>query len=384
VQSQLEISSGSPATTNILGSKYPFVYSDLTVTFRLYAPQAQKVQLLLGGGYEMTRSSEEVWEVTTPPQIPGFHYYSYLVDGANVCDPGSETFFGCNRQMSGIEIPEKNADFYSLKDVPHGEIRQVCYFSKTTKDWRRIFVYTPPGYDEDFGKRYPVLYLQHGGGEDERGWVNQGHVNLIMDNLIAEKKSKPMIIVMEKGVATPAGKMSAESPFGSSARRDAIDPNEVPDVTKNFESVVVNDLIPMIDHKFRTLSDRDHRAMAGLSMGGIQTLMITLKHLDLFAYIGGFSGLSGSYSVPGVVPLDVKKSYDGVFSNPEQFNKKVNLVWIGVGTAEGFMYTGIRGFHETLSQGGIKNTYYESHGTGHEWLTWRRCLHEFAPLLFGK
>jgi enterochelin esterase-like enzyme len=310
--------------------------------------------------------------VTTSPQVPGFHYTWFILDGANVCDPAIETFYGYGRQCSGLEVPEKGVDFYEVKDVPHGEIRQRWYYSKTTQAWRRIFVYTPPDYDTGRDARYPVLYLQHGAGEDERGWGLQGRLNPIMDNLIAEKKAKPMIIVMEKGYAQKPGETPA-----------AISGAQARDFRRMFgtlEEVFIRDLIPMIDATYRTIPDRDHRAMAGLSMGGMQTFVITLNNLDRFAYIGGFSGAGGGF---GSSTFDVKGSYNGVMADPQAFNSKVKLLWLGVGTAEGDRFvSGIKGYRDALEKAGIRTVFYESPGTAHEWQTWRRDLVEFAPRLF--
>jgi len=198
---------GVPASSNIRGAQYPKIHPDLRVTFRIKAPDAQKV--IFGffddQRYPATKGDDGFWTATTKPQVPGFHYYRVFIDGAEVNDPSSETFYGTGKQASGIEIPEKDVDYYLPKDVPHGEVRERWYFSKTTQGWRRIFVYTPPGYDADREARYPVLYLQHGGGEDERGWPNQGRVGFILDNLIAEKKAQPMLVVMEQGYARRPG-----------------------------------------------------------------------------------------------------------------------------------------------------------------------------------
>jgi enterochelin esterase-like enzyme len=197
------------------------------------------------------------------------------VDGVPVNDPGSDTFFGWGRQTSGIDVPDKDGAFYEPRDVPHGEVRVRWYLSKTTAAWRRAYVYTPPDYDRNPKVRYPVLYLQHGAGENETGWTKQGRANLILDNLIATGSARPMIVVMETGYATRAGAMPP--------------PAGAPPAPNAFEDVVVNDLIPTIDASYRTLADRDNRAMAGLSMGGGQTLQITSAHLDKFAWIGSFS-----------------------------------------------------------------------------------------------
>jgi enterochelin esterase family protein len=364
--------SGLPASTNVRGAEYPRVHADLRVTFRMKAPEAKKVQLQPGGDdnglgkgpIEMTRSADGVWSVTIPPVVPGFHYYWFLVDGVIVNDPGSETFFGWGRQSSGVDVPGTDADFYAPKDVPRGDVRVRWYLSKTTQKWRRAFVYTPAEYDANPRTRYPVLYLQHGSGEDERGWTNQGHANFILDNLIAEGKAKPMIVVMEQGYATPPGVVQTTTTQGRGGGQPSV-----------FEQVVVNDLIAMIDSTYRTLADKDHRAMAGLSMGGGQTLQITLAHMDKFSWIGSFSSpLRGG--------PDLKTAYGGAFTDAAAFNNKIHLLWFGAGTGEERMLKPALAMHETLEKAGIKNVFYQSPGTAHEWHTWRRDLREFAPLLF--
>jgi enterochelin esterase-like enzyme len=377
---------GIPAPTNIRGAEYPRVHDDLRVTFRIKAPDAQKVVFGFFDAqrYPATKSDDGFWTATTEPQVPGFHYYRVFIDSAEVNDPGSATFFGTGKDTSGIEIPEKDVDFYQPKDVPHGEVRERWYFSRTTQSWRRVFVYTPPDYDTDHDRRYPVLYLQHGGGEDETGWPRQGRVAFIMDNLIAENRAKPMLVVMEQGYARRPGD---PAPFpGPPPARPAApgqQPPPRPDFSRMFsafEDVMVKDLIPMIDATYRTIADRENRAMAGLSMGGMQTFQITLKHLDLFSHIGGFSGAGGGF---GGVPFDPKTAHGGVMADPDDFNKKVRVLWLGIGTTEPErMYESVKKYHEALESAGIKHVYYESPGTSHEWLTWRRCLREFAPLLF--
>jgi enterochelin esterase-like enzyme len=370
-----------PAPSNIRGAEYPRIHADLRVTFRIKAPGAQKVEFgfFPSKRYPAQKSEDGVWTATTDPLLPGFHYYRVFVDGADVNDPASETFYGTGKQTSGIEIPEKGVDYYLPRDVPHGEIRERWYYSRTTQQWRRIFVYTPPGYDTNREVRYPVLYLQHGGGEDERSWPNQGRVGFILDNLIGEGKAKPMIVVMEQGYARRPGEPAPASPPRPAPGQNRAAPPNFSRLFAAFEEVMVQDLIPMIDATYRTVPNRDNRAMAGLSMGGAQTFQITLKHLDLFAYIGGFSGAGGGF---GGAPFDPKTAHNGVMADPDAFNKKVRLLWLGIGTAEGRMYDGIKNYHEGLEKAGIKHVYYESPGTAHEWLTWRRCLHKFAPLLF--
>jgi enterochelin esterase family protein len=363
---------GVPASTNVRGAEYPRILPDLRVVFRIKAPDAQKVQFDLAKKYTAVRDAEGVWTATTDPQVPGYHYYWLVIDGVSVNDPSSETFYGWGKQSSGIEIPEAGVDFYDPKDVPHGEMRARWYCSKTTGAWRRIFVYTPPGYDANPGVRYPVLYLQHGAGEDERGWAAQGRVSHIMDNLIAERKAKPLLIVMEQGYARKPGE--------SDVRSGSWSPQEFNRMFGTFGEVMINDLIPLIDSTYRTLPDREHRAMAGLSMGGMQTFFITLDHLDTFAYIGGFSGFDGGFDG---APFNFKAAHHGVMADADAFNQKVRLVWLGIGTDESpQMYASVKNYHLALAQAGIKNVYYESPGTAHEWQTWRRCLHEFAPLLF--
>lgn len=266
-------------------------------------------------------------------------------------------------------IPEEEeVDYYNLKNVPHGQIRQIRYFSDVTKAWRRAFVYTPAGYDTNTSQRYPVLYLQHGGGEDETGWPNQGKMDAIMDNLIAEGKAKPMIVVMDNGYAVDPSAASANSPQGLRGLFQ----------NSALEKVFINEIIPMVDKEFRTIADRDHRAMAGLSMGGFQSFQIAMTNLDKFAYVGGFSG-GGIIEQGG----DFSKMYNNVWSDVDAFNKRVKLIYLSIGTAEpANMYQTVNNFHKEFEKAGIKHVYYESPGTSHEWLTWRRSLNQFAELLF--
>jgi enterochelin esterase-like enzyme len=289
------------------------------------------------------------------------------LDGVRVNDPTSYSYFGYGRETGGIDIPEAGVDFYSAQQgVPHGEVRARWYFSKITGKWRRAFVYTPPGYDQDRRRRYPVLYLQHGAGENERGWIEQGRANFILDNLIAARRARPMILVVDTGYATHArATTNANEPGASSPMRG----------TAAFEEVMLQETIPMIDANFRTLARREQRAMAGLSMGGMQTLNLTLRHLDQFAWMGGMSS-------PPRQGFDVARAYDGVFHDAAAFNKKVKLLWIGAGTAETRFHASARAMHEALDKAGIRHVFYSSPGTDHEWQTWRRSLHDFAPRLF--
>jgi len=371
-----------PASTNVWGAQYPRIDEAGRVQVRVKAPEASKVRLNFWNGpkVEMQKDSEGFWSVITEPLVPGFHYYTVVIDGAEVADPGSHSFFGGSKHASAVEIPEPGSTYYSIQDVPHGQVREVWYHSKVTGSWRHALVYLPPGYDTQTKTRYPVLYLQHGGGEDETGWVRQGNANFILDNLIAAGEAEPMIVVMAYGYARRAGESLSDAKppaFGSPEMLKAMQ-----EMASTFEDDVTQALIPFIDKTFRTLSDRDNRAMAGLSMGGMQTFHITLNHLDLFSHIGGFSG-AGGLLAPGGGKFDPKTDYNGAFADAAAFAKKVHVLWLGVGSAEAERFlVGIRGLHESLNAAGIKHVYVESPGTDHEWQTWRRALKDFAPRLF--
>ncbi|MFC4309949.1 esterase [Steroidobacter flavus] len=362
-------------------AKAPIVHPDKRITFSLKAPEARSVAVAGGDGlgsgpFQMTKDANGIWSVTTPPAVPGFHYYWFVVDGLQVNDPTSDTFFGYGKPTGGLEVPEQGADYYAIKDVPHGEVREKTYFSKSTGAWRRALVYTPAEYDKNSKARYPVLYLQHGAGENETGWTRQGRAQFILDNLIAAGKARPMIVVMERGYATPA--------------TPDIRQENVQAAFSAFEKIVVDDLIPTIDASYRTLADRDHRAMAGLSMGGMQTFFIASHHLDKFAYLANLSGpiirnadLSHFSEISMDGPFDTKTAYGGMFSDPAAFNKRVRLLWVGVGTAEPEMFrTSIGGAVKALKSAGVQLVYFESDGTAHEWQTWRRSLNDLAPRLF--
>ena len=377
-----EASDFHPAETNVWGADYPRVDSAGRVEIRVKAPDATKVRLNFWSGpkLEMEKQPDGFWTVTTPPLVPGLHYYTLIIDGAEVSDTNSRAFFGGGKYTSMVEVPEPGSTYYSIQDVPHGQVREIWYNSKVTGTWRHALLYLPPEYDTQVSTHYPVLYLQHGAGEDETGWIRQGHANFILDNLLATKSCKPMIIVMAYGYARRAGQAPPDltgKPFGSPEMMKAMQ-----DMASAFEDDVTQVLIPYIDSTLRTLSDRDHRAMAGLSMGGMQTFQITLNHLDMFSYIGGFSG-AGGMLVLGDRKLDPKTDYNGVFSDPRAFAKKVHLLWLGVGTKEPErMRTGLLRLHTSLQDANIQHVFYESPGTDHEWQTWRRDLRDFAPRLF--
>jgi enterochelin esterase-like enzyme len=356
-----------PAVSNQIGKLYPQVNSEGRVRASILAPQALKVQLDIGGKkYDLIKDDKGVWTGESLPQDEGFHYYQLNIDGAAVPDPGSLYFYGAGRWGSGIEIPASDQNFYALKDLPHGLVSENIYFSKLTKEWRRCFVYTPADYHSNAKKRYPVLYLQHGSFEDETGWSTQGKVNLILDNLIAESKAVPMIIVMDNGYAN--------KPQDSGVAAGKSNPFSA------FEEVMITEIIPMIDAKFRTKKNREHRAIAGLSMGANQTIRILMNNLDKFSYFGGFSGTP---NYPSADVLDAATFLEGKFKDGTAINTKLKLLWLGLGTKEPAPFPGSVGaFRTMLDKQGIKHTYYHSPGTAHEWLTWRRSLKEFAALLF--
>ena len=357
-----------PSTVNQPGKEFPQVNSEGRVRVQISAPEAQKVQLDISAvKYDLVKDDKGVWTGESAPQDEGFHYYQLWVDGAAVPDPGSLYFYGASRWGSGIEIPAKDQDFYALKNVPHGQVRELPYFSKSNNTMRRCFVYTPPGYDKDTKKRYPVLYLQHGGGEDETGWSKQGRANFIMDNLIAEGKAKPFIIVMDNGSWTNPNQArpprQGERPAGTWPPAGWAD---------GFKKTLLEDIIPMIDTNFRTLADPAHRAMAGLSMGGMETRVVTLANPEVFSYIGIFSG--GSISMEDV-------------TNSPGFKEKIKLVFVSYGSRE--LENRRAGFGgdpkantDALKEAGMNTHFYVSPQTAHEWQSWRRALNEFAPLLF--
>lgn len=341
-----------PSSLNQPGKEYPMVNSQGYARFRIEAPQAQSVVVSLGlggtkGGTPLAKADDGSWMGTTAgPMDEGFHYYHVTIDGGVFNDPGACNFYGSTRWESGIEIPAHDQDFYALKDVPHGNVQQILFPSKSTDSQRRAFVYTPPGYEKNVNQRYPVLYLQHGWGEDETAWSNQGHANLIMDNLIAEGKAKPFIIVMTYG-------MTNEIKFGGLRNFDI----------KPFQTVLTEELIPYVDAHFRTQADQAHRAMAGLSMGGMETKMITLNKPEVFGYYGLLSG--GTYA-----PEDIKDK------------SQVKLIFISCGSKE--RPESVKSAVDALKSAGFNAVSYISEGTAHEFLTWRRSLHELAPLLFTK
>jgi enterochelin esterase-like enzyme len=351
---------GRPASTNLPGHPYPQLDDDRRATFRVSAPDARQVQLTLAGRHEMTRDRNGVWGVTTAPLTPGFHDYAFVVDGVELADPASEAFFGTGRILSGIEVPSAGDDFYEARNVPHGEVRVRPYAVKSTREQRKALVYTPPDYDANPAGRYPVLYLQHGDGEDRRAWWRQGRVNFILDNLLAAGKAKPMLVVMADG-GGPAE--AAGPPTTAPAAADRLAS------ARAFERVLVDDLIPMIDATYRTIADRDHRVVAGASSGAWQALHVGLNQPDLIAHVGAFGpNLPTAVDANGLAGVDVR----------------MRVLFLSTGAAERGGNADARLLHATWDRAGVKHAYYESPDTAREWLTWRRSLHQFAPLLFQK
>ena len=305
---------GTSASTNVRNSKYPQIMPDGRAVFKVKAPEAGKVQLDLVKKYDMVKNSEGIWEVTTDSLSEGFHYYSIIINGVALADPSSETFYGMGRMASGIEVPFKGDGYYSAKDVPHGDIRIKRYYSTIFNAWRELYIYTPAGYDISISDKYPVLYILHGGGEDERGWATQGKTDLILDNLIADKKAKPMIVVM------PDGNVNAQG-FGENT-------------LKMFEIELKMSVIPFIEKNYRVETGPASRALAGLSMGGIQTLYAGFNNLNLFPYLGVFSS---GWIMPAQNDL-ANKQYDFIKSNPDKVENNLKLLWISVGGKEDIAY----------------------------------------------
>ena len=387
-----------PSPNNQPGKQYPMVNSERCVRVRVEAPDAQSVKLDIGGvKYDLVKGEDGAWIGESAPQDEGFHYYQLNIDGANVPDPSSLYYYGASRWGSGIDVPAADQDFYAVKNVPQGQMREIYYWSESSKSMRHCFVYTPAEYDENPAKRYPVLYLQHGGGENEYGWPQQGHTAQIMDNLIAEGKCVPFIIVMENGTwAMPrpqgmgqGGPQGQRPPMGQrppqgmgQGQRPPMGQGQRPrggmgmpaGWADGFANALIKDCIPMIDSRFRTIADNKHRAMAGLSMGGMQTKSITVAHPEVFSSLGIFSG--GTITV------------EDCTNNPE-FAKGLQLVFVSFGRRE--LENRVAGFGqgtdpkqetEALAKSGVNAHFYVSPGTAHEWQSWRRALYQFAQLLF--
>ena len=376
--------------TNVVGAEWPRVDAQLRVHFRVNAPKAQSVTVSIGPT-TLAKGEDGFWTGITPPQNPGFHIYRLTIDGVELNDTASEAFWDAGGIYSGIDIIEEGLDHYDVKNVPHGEVRSLWYLAKSTGEHRHAYVYTPPGYDANPKQRYPVLYLLHGMNQDRTVWSHQGRANFILDNLIAEGRAKPMILVMEDGgivrsgmgprggagaprAAGPPGQPPAQA-GGAGNRSAGPRASAGPNFWDAFCKAMISDVIPTIDAHYRTLTDREHRAIAGLSLGGAQTYQITQDHLDKFAYIGVFSAAPFGFS-------GVETAYGGLLTRPAEFAKRVKVFYISMGSKEG---PGAgRNMHELLDKAGVKHVYFEAQGTAHEFETWRKSLHGFATLLFQK
>jgi len=352
VQTAPPVEDWKPASSNQPGKDYPKVNSERRVKFRIVAPDAKKVGVSFRDSSEFRKGDDGAWYGYTRPLDEGFHYYTLQIDGAEVPDPNSLMFFGAQRWGSAVEVPATDSATYTVRNVPQGQLRELFFHSPSTESMRRAFVYTPPGYDQNPDRRYPVLYLQHGWGENEYGWGVQGRAREILDNLIAENRTRPMLIVMIYG-------MTNETRMGGLRDFDI----------RPFETVLVRELIPFIDANFRTIADPTHRAMAGLSMGGMETRMITLRNLDTFSHIGIFSG--GSIGLTNITDMAA-------------FKARNKLVFVSYGSRELGNARGgdPKANAEALKAAGLNSQFYVSPDTAHEWQTWRRSLREFAPMLF--
>ena len=351
--------------TNINRGGYPRVLKDLSVMFRVNAPQAQSVQIDLGGTkYDMLKQEGGAWTVTTRQQVPGFHYYSLIIDGVSVADPASQSFYGCSRWSSAIEIPEAGMDVFEVQDVPHGEVNTVYYYSKVEETWRPLMVYTPAGYNEG-RQTYPVVYIQHGGGEDHRGWMEQGRTAQIMDNLIAAGKAVPMIVV-----SANSNVQSRNGGFGGGYSWEGM---------QTFRSELIDNVIPFVEKTYRVRNDRKSRAMCGLSMGGGQSFYIGLRDPEVFANVGVFStGMFGG--IRGASNFDLEKEVPGMLSNVKTFNQQFDVFFLSCGEQDPRIeYT--RNIVKTMRDGGVE-VRFNSYPGDHEWQVWRKSLHEFAQYLF--
>ena len=347
---------GEQAITNIRSAKYPQVLPDSRVIFRLRAPDADKVQIDLGRKYDMVKDTGGYWQVTTDSIGEGFHYYSLIINGVAVADPASESFYGMGRMASGIEIPFRGGGYYAMNDVPHGDVRIKRYYSPVTNSWRRFFIYTPPGYDSSINENYPVLYILHGGGEDERGWSMQGKTDLILDNLIAAGKAKPMLVVMIDGNV-------GAGPFNEQSMR-------------TFENELKQAVIPFVEKKFRVQAEPGKRALAGLSMGGLQTLYAGVRNTHLFSYLGVFS--SGWWANQ---PALSNPQYEFMKVNAATINQNLKSFWIAMGGEKDIAYNNCKIMMDKFKEIGIKYEYSEYPG-GHTWPVWRNNLYHFAQVLF--
>lgn len=357
------IDGSTPALTNINQKQCPCIMPDNSVVFQVKAPNAQKIQIDLGQKYDMVKDANGIWTVRTEPVEPGFHYYFLVIDDVPVADPASQSFYGTGRMASGIDIPEKGNDFYAVKDVPHGAISSKYYYSDVTGSWRWLFVYTPPGYNQNIDTKYPVVYLQHGGGEDETGWVVQGKTDLIIDNLIAEGKAKSMIVVIANGNIGSGG-------GGYSTEAMAV-----------FKREMTQVIVPFVDKNFRTVADAKNRAICGLSMGGGQSFYTGLDNLNIFGSVGVFSsGIFGGIQNPSGSVFNAEKEIPGLLSKSGEFNKKLDLFYVSCGESDPRIEHAKKAVAQMKEKG--LNVDFNSFPGNHEWQVWRKSLCDFASRVF--
>ena len=357
------VENSTPAPTNINQNQCPCIMPDNSVIFQIKAPNASKIQIDLGKKYDMVKDANGLWTVRTEPLDPGFHYYFLVIDDIPVADPASQSFFGTGKMTSGIDIPEEGVDFYDVKNVPHGAMSSRLYFSKVTNSWRRLYVYTPPGYDKNINQKYPVVYLQHGGGEDETGWVTQGKTDLVLDNLFALGKAKPMIVVIANGnVRASAAGYTSEA-------------------MESFKMEMTQNIVPFIDENYRTLANRKNRAICGLSMGGGQSFYAGLENLDIFSAVGIFSsGLFGGIRTTSANAFDAEKEIPGLLSKSSEFNQKLDLFYISCGEGD-MRIDHTKKAVATMREKGLK-VEFNSFPGDNEWQVWRKSFHDFASRVF--
>jgi enterochelin esterase family protein len=357
------VENSKPAPTNNNPNECPCIMPDNSVIFKVNAPNAQRIQIDLRKKYDMEKGDDGVWTARTEPVEPGFHYYFLVIDDVPVADPASQSFYGTGKMASAIDIPEEGVDFYEIKDVPHGAVSSKYYYSNVTDSWRRFFVYTPPGYDENRKEKYPVVYIQHGGGEDETGWTVQGKTDIILDNLIAEGKIKPMIAVIANGnVRTGRGGYSSEG-------------------MASFKKEMTENVVPFIDNNYRTKADPKNRAICGLSMGGGQSFYVGLESLNYFGSVGVFSsGLFGGIRNPSGNTFDAEKEIPGLLSKSNEFNKKLDLFYISCGEQD-MRIEFTKQAVATMRENGLE-VKFNSFPGDHEWQVWRKSLHDFVQMLF--
>jgi enterochelin esterase-like enzyme len=361
---------GAPAPSNLDPSGYPRILPDNRVVLQVKAPEAVRVQIDLGRLYDMRKDESGVWTVTTAPQDPGFHYYSLVIDGVRVADPASASYFGTGRMSSAVEVPEAGVDFYSVKAVPHGDIRSNRYFSNVAGSWRRLHVYTPPAYDGDREKKHPVLYIQHGGGEDETGWATQGRTDVILDNLIAAGKAVPMLVVMANG--------NVPGPGGARGYNSA--------AMAAFGDELLNTVVPFVESRYRVASGAENRALAGLSMGGGQSFFVGLGNKGRFGSIGIFStGLFGGIAPPdgaSAASFDAEKQVPGLLSDAKSWNDALKILYVSVGEQDPRFEPTKKTVADFKAHG--LNVEFASFPGGHEWQVWRKSLHDFAQRIFKR